>query len=305
MHTVDLSGGTIYYETVEPPDSDKPRPVVFIHGYTMGSSLWRPLSQRLAAHNLWCIAPTWPLGGHSEAMRPGANLTMRGIAAMVNEFLAALNLDDVVLVGNDTGGAIAQIVATEHPERLGALVLTSCDAFEHFPPPILTPLIRAAKFLPLFRAALQTMRTSFGRRRAFGDLSHGDLDQLTAEWTRSVVRDRHIADDLRRFTASLDRQNTLDAAARLPEFTKPALVAWSADDLFFPLEDGRRLAAALPAARLEVIEGARTFAMLDQPDVLADLIADFAAPAGYGENTSAGYGENTVVQGSHARDAID
>ena len=272
MHTVELSAGTIEYDAYGPA---KGRSVVFVHGYAMGASLWRPLAQRLAEHSLRCFAPTWPLGGHRRAMRPAAELTMRGVAAMVDEFLTALDLDDVVVVGNDTGGAIAQIVAGEFGDRVGALVLTSCDAFEHFPPPILAPLITATKLPPVFRAALRTMRTKIGRRRAYGALSHGDLDALTAEWTRRLVRDPGIAEDLRRFTASLNRQNTLDAAARLPQFTKPALIAWSADDVFFEQEDGRRLARVLPDARLEVIANARTFSMLDQPDVLAGLIIDF------------------------------
>ncbi|TXI42929.1 MAG: alpha/beta hydrolase [Mycobacterium sp.] len=272
MHTVELTAGTIEYDAYGPA---KGRSVVFVHGYAMGASLWRPLAQRLAEHSLRCFAPTWPLGGHRRAMRPAAELTMRGVAAMVDEFLTALDLDDVVIVGNDTGGAIAQIVAGEFGDRVGALVLTSCDAFEHFPPPILAPLITATKVPPVFRAALKTMGTRIGRRRAYGALSHGDLDALTAEWTRRLVRDPGIAEDLRRFTASLNRQNTLDAAARLPQFTKPALIAWSADDVFFEQEDGRRLARVLPDARLEVIANARTFSMLDQPDVLAGLIVDF------------------------------
>ena len=272
MHTVELSAGTIEYDAYGPAEG---RSVVFVHGYAMGASLWRPLAQRLAEHSLRCFAPTWPLGGHRRAMRPAAELTMRGVAAMVDEFLTALDLDDVVIVGNDTGGAIAQIVAGEFGDRVGALVLTSCDAFEHFPPPILAPLITATKVPPVFRAALKTMGTKIGRRRAYGALSHGDLDTLTAEWTRRLVRDPGIAEDLRRFTASLNRQNTLDAAARLPQFTKPALIAWSADDVFFEQEDGRRLARVLPDARLEVIANARTFSMLDQPDVLAGLIVDF------------------------------
>ncbi len=272
MHTVELSAGAIDYDASGPADG---RAVVFVHGYAMGASLWRPLTERLARYDLRCFAPTWPLGGHRRAMRPSAELTMRGVAAMVGEFLAALDLDDVVLVGNDTGGAIAQIVATDFGDRVGALVLTSCDAFEHFPPPILAPLITATKVPQVFRAALKTMGTKIGRRRAYGALSHRDLDALTAEWTRHVVRDGDIAEDLRRFTASLHRQNTLDAAARLPRFTRPALIAWSADDAFFDQEDGRRLARVLPHARLEVIENARTFSMLDQPDVLAGLIVDF------------------------------
>jgi len=138
------------------------------------------------------------------------------------------------------------------------------------------PLIAAASVPAAFHAAVQTFRSRAVRRRAYGALSHGDLDALTAEWTHYAVRDRAIAEDLRRFTGSLQRQTTVDAAARLPLFTKPALIAWSADDAFFPQEDGRRLAEALPNARLEIVEGARTFSMLDQPDVLAALIVDFA-----------------------------
>ena len=147
MPTVTLNAGTIHYENAGPPDG---RPVVFIHGYSMGSSLWRPLSEQLAARGFSCLAPTWPLGAHTEPMREGAELTMEGIAAIVGELLHALALEDVVLVGNDTGGAIAQLVATSAPERLGALVLTSCDAFEHFPPPILKPIIAAAKLRPAY-----------------------------------------------------------------------------------------------------------------------------------------------------------
>src|SRR5271165_7160745 len=119
MPVVNVGAGPINYEQAGP---DGGRPIVFIHGYSMGSSLWRPLSGRLAARGLNCIAPTWPLGAHSEPMREDADLTMESIAAMVGELLDALSLDDVVLVGNDTGGAVAQIVATTTPSRLGGLV---------------------------------------------------------------------------------------------------------------------------------------------------------------------------------------
>ncbi|HEY2650390.1 MAG TPA: alpha/beta hydrolase [Solirubrobacteraceae bacterium] len=273
-----LNAGTIHYEKAGPPEG---RPVVFIHGYSMGSSLWRPLSERLAARGFTCLAPTWPLGAHTDPMRETAELTMEGIAAMVGQLLDALALEDVVLVGNDTGGAIAQLVATSTPERLGALVLTSCDAFEHFPPPILKPLIAAAKAGPTYDAAIQPLRTRFGRKRGFGALAHTDIDNLVAEWVKPALTDRRVRNDLRRFTASLNRETTTRAAARLPQFTKPALVAWSADDAFFPREDGQRLADALPNSRLEVIENARTFSMIDQPDRLAELIAGFAQTSTY------------------------
>ena len=273
MPTITLNAGTIHYEKAGPSDG---RPVVFVHGYTMGSSLWRPLIERLSARGFSCLAPTWPLGAHTEPMLDDAELTMESIAAMVGELLDALGLEDVVLVGNDTGGAIAQLVATSTPDRLGALVLTSCDAFEHFPPPILKPFIAAAKAGPAYDAALQPLRTRFGRKRGYGALAHADIDGLVAEWVKPALSDRRVRNDLRRFTASLNQETTVRAAALLPEFTKPALVAWSADDVFFPREDGERLAEALPNARLEVIKNARTFSMIDQPDHLAELIADFA-----------------------------
>ena len=273
MPAVTLNAGTIHYETAGPPDG---RPVVFIHGYSMGSSLWRALSERLAARGFSCVAPTWPLGVHIEPMDVAAELTMEGIAATVGELLETLALEDVVLVGNDTGGAIGQLVATSTPERLGALVLTSCDAFEHFPPPVLKPLIAAANAGPAYDLALQPLRTRFARKRGFGALAHTDIDALVEEWVKPALTNRRVRNDLRRFTKSLNPETTVRAAARLPQFTKPALVAWSADDTLFPLADGRRLADALPVGRFEVIENARTFSMIDQPDRLAELIADFA-----------------------------
>jgi pimeloyl-ACP methyl ester carboxylesterase len=273
MPTLTLNAGTIDYEKSGPDDG---RPVVLVHGYMMGRSLWEPLCQRLASRGFLCIAPTWPLGAHAQPMREDAELTIEAIAAMVGDFCDELSLESVLLVGNDTGGAIAQVVATTAPVRIGGLVLTSCDAFEHFPPPVLKPAIAAAKFAPTFRAGLQPMRTRFGRQRAYGALAHADIDHLVVEWLKPALGDRGVREDLRRLTVSLNQQTTVTAAARLPGFTKPALIAWSADDAFFPLDDGHRLAATLPNSRLEVIDGARTFSMIDQPDQLTELIADFA-----------------------------
>ncbi len=279
MPAVTLTAGRIHYENSGPEDG---RPLVFVHGYSMGASLWRPLTERLAAQGFHCVAPNWPLGAHSEPMRPDAELTLESIAAMVAELLDALDLEDAVLIGNDTGGAISQIVATTAPQRLGALVLTSCDAFEHFPPPILKPFIAAAKFGPTFTAAAQPLRTKLGRKRAFGALAHRDIDELVVEWLKPGLTDSRIREDLRRLTASLKQESTMNAAAGLPNFDKPTLIAWSADDAFFPLDDGRRLADTLPNARLEVIDGARTFSMIDQPEALNRLIAEFAGAGAVG-----------------------
>ncbi|MDT5138366.1 MAG: hypothetical protein QOD58_2628 [Mycobacterium sp.] len=276
MPTIDINAGTIHYEATGPEHG---RPVVFVHGYMMDGQVWRQVSERLAEVGLRCIAPTWPLGAHPEPLRPGADRTIAGVAGVVADVLAALDLQDVVLVGNDTGGVVTQLVAVHHPERIGALVLTSCDAFEHFPPPILKPVIAAAKSKTLFRPAIQVMRAPVARRRAYDGLAHRDIDDLAKIWVRPALSDPAIAEDLRQFSLSLRTEVTTGVAARLPEFDKPALIAWSADDLFFGQEDGRRLAALIPSARLEVIEGARTFSMVDQPDRLADLLSRVAVRA--------------------------
>jgi pimeloyl-ACP methyl ester carboxylesterase len=276
MPTVELHHATIHYDAVGP---DTGRPVVFVHGYAMGGDLWEPLVARLAARGLRCLAPTWPLGAHAVPLHPGADATLAGVAATVGAFLEALDLTDVVLVGNDTGGLVAQLVAVHHGARLGALVLTSCDAFEHFPPPVLRPFILASRHPRTFRAALWPLRLPAVRRRAYGDLAHTDVEHLAAAWVRPALTDARIAEDTRRLTASLERQVSLDVAARLGEVTVPVLVAWSADDVFFPVADAHRLAAAVPRAELRILEGARTFAMLDQPDALDEAIAGIAVPA--------------------------
>ncbi|OBI91020.1 alpha/beta fold hydrolase [Mycobacterium asiaticum] len=273
MPTIDISAGTIHFEATGPENG---RPVVFVHGYMMGGQLWGPVSERLAGRGLRCIAPTWPLGAHPAPLRRGADRTITGVAGIVAEVLAALDLEDVVLVGNDTGGVVTQLVAAHHPDRLGALVLTSCDAFEHFPPPILKPVILAAKSKSLFKTAIQTMRAPLARRRAYEGLAYTDIDDLTQIWVHPALSDPAVAEDLRQLTLSLRTEVTLDVARRLPGFDKPALIAWSEDDAFFELQDGRRLAATIPNARLEVIAGARTFSMVDQPDRLADLLSSVA-----------------------------
>jgi pimeloyl-ACP methyl ester carboxylesterase len=91
-----------------------------------------------------------------------------------------------------------------------------------------------------------------------------------------VLGRRDVRRDVRRVLAGLDSRFTLDAAARLTRFDRPALIAWSSEDRFFPGAHGERLARVLPDARLEMIEGARTFSAEDRPERLAELIGTFA-----------------------------
>jgi pimeloyl-ACP methyl ester carboxylesterase len=282
MPAIQLQQGTIHYEEAGPADG---RPLVFVHGYLMGGDLWADVGARLGARGLRAIMPTWPLGAHTEPMSPGADLTPRGVAAVVAAFLEALELEDVVLVGNDTGGALCQVVAVDHPERLGALVLTNCDAYENFPPSFFKALVAAAKLPGGLKAALAPMRTAAARRSpaGYGMLTHGDVDHLARRWVEPVFSKPGVLDDLRRFTVALDKAVTLDAAERLPGFDKPVLFAWATDDKLFPLEHARRLAAALPDARVETIADSRAFSMIDQPDRLASLIAEVAQRSAAGQ----------------------
>jgi pimeloyl-ACP methyl ester carboxylesterase len=123
------------------------------------------------------------------------------------------------------------------------------------------------------------MRVPAARKRAFDGLAHRNIDDLTEAWVRPGLSDPAITEDLRQFTVSLRTEVTTNVAARLPEFDKPTLIAWSADDVFFELRDGERLAATIPNARLEIIDGARTFSMVDRPEVLADLLSTIAVRA--------------------------
>lgn len=270
MASVTLPTGTIQYDEL-----GEGRPVVFVHGYLMGRELWRELAERLAARGLRAIAPTWPLGAHSEPMRHDADLSPRGVAGTIAEFLEALDLRDVVLVGNDSGGALCQVVAVDHPERLGALVLTNCDMYDNFPPSFFKALVPVARIPGVLSALLAPMRFAAARRSplGYGLLTHRGVDHLTGAWWQASLGVRR---DLKAFTAGLRKEVTQDAARRLPGFDRPVLFAWALDDRLFPLEHARKLAATLPDARVETIAGSRTFSMIDKPDELAALVAEFA-----------------------------
>jgi pimeloyl-ACP methyl ester carboxylesterase len=274
MPTIDLPQAAIPYR-----DSGTGAPVVLLHGALVDGRLWRKVVPELeqAAR---VVVPDLPLGSHRTPVKPGADLTPPGLARLVADFLAALDLHDVTLVGNDTGGAIAQLVATRHPERIGRLVLTPCDAYENFLPPMFRPLQWAARVPAVLTAALQPLRIPAARRLpfAFGWLSKRPIDRaVTDEWIRPFLTDRRIRRDTAEFLRGIDKRYTLQAAQDLARFEKPALIAWAPEDRFFPLAHAERLAATLPDARLERIEDSYTFVSEDQPARTAELIRAFVA----------------------------
>jgi pimeloyl-ACP methyl ester carboxylesterase len=193
-------------------------------------------------------------------------------SARSGAFLAALDLTDVVLVGNDTGGALAQFVIDADATRIGRLVLTNCDAFDKFPPPPFDLLVKAASRPAVLRFLMSRMRSTWARHSAlgFGPLAANPLDpDLTRRWITPLLDDDGVLHDTARFAAAIRPADLLDVSTRFGRFTKPVLLVWGAADPFFKLAFARRLAAAFPAARLVEVEGGRTFLPLDDPERVA------------------------------------
>jgi pimeloyl-ACP methyl ester carboxylesterase len=271
-HEVRLPQGAVSYR-----DSGEGQPLLFVHGLLTDGTLWRKVTPLLDAETR-CIVPDWPLGSHRVAVDPAADLSPPGLARIIADFMAALELEGVTLIGNDTGGAICQLVATRHPERLGRLVLTNCDAYENFLPPMFRPLQAAARVPGAVWAIGQSMRVTALRHgpMAFGWLSkHGPDPDVTAEWVRPALESRGVRRDVARVLKGISNRYTIEAAERLPHFDRPTLIAWAPEDRFFKFRYAEQLAAAIPNARLETIEDSYTYVSEDQPERLVELIQAF------------------------------
>ena len=277
MPQIELSAGTIEYT-----DTGGGGPViVLLHGLLMDATLWDEVTAILSAGHR-CVAPTLPLGAHRRAMEAGADLSLPGIAELVVEFLDRLGLDDVTLVGNDTGGAVVQLLAADGAPRVGRVVLASCDAFDNFPPELTGRTLALAGKLPpaLFGLVMQQMRLRPLRRLpvAFGWLTKRG-DAATARWIRPVLTQPEIRRDTALMLRSVfaDKRLLLSAAESLPAFDRPALIVWAADDRVMPAEHGQRLADLLADGRLLEIPDSYTLIPLDQPAQLADAIREFTS----------------------------
>jgi pimeloyl-ACP methyl ester carboxylesterase len=269
--TLELSEGRIRaHVTGEGP------PIVFVHGALVNANLWRKVVPRLEGYTR--VTLDLPLGSHLEPMPAGADLGAPGLALMIAEAIEALELDDVTVVGNDTGGALTQLLAVRRPERLARLVLTSCDAFDNFPPRFFRVVLAPAQIPGAIPVVFAGMRLRPMRRLpiAYGWLSNKPIEREAEDsFVLPVLTRGGIRRDVRKVLAGLDSKYTIDAAARLTAFDKPVLIAWSTEDRFFPPAHAERLAKVLPNARLEWIEGARTYSPEDRPERLAELIGSF------------------------------
>jgi pimeloyl-ACP methyl ester carboxylesterase len=270
--TVDLPAGTIEYR-----QRGSGAPVVFVHGVGVNGDLWRAVVPTLAKGRR-CIVPDLPLGAHSHPLRDGTDLSLPGLARIVADFTEALRLEDVAIVANDTGGAIAQWLVGHHPERIARLVLTSCDAFEKFPPTPQRYLLWAVRSRAAMWCVARSVQSRVVQRLplAYGWATRDPLEpRVMRSYTEPLRRDPGIRRDLAALLRAVDTRHTYEAAEALRGFARPALVVWAAEDKLFPIEHGRRLAELLPVADFVTVPGSRTFIPEDQPERLTAILQGF------------------------------
>lgn len=271
---IDLPAGRIRYR-----EAGEGKPVVFVHGYLVDGRLWDGVVDRLS-DRCRCIAPDWPIGAQQIAMSPDADLTPYGIAAIVASFLEALDLEDVTIVGNDSGGAMSQVLVTRHPERIGRLVLTNCDTLENFPPGPFKLMPPLAKLPGMMSVIAAPFRIGAVARAAFRPFTRDPLPpELIASWMEPGLHDRGVKRDVKKVTIGMNKRYTLEAAEKLRNSELPILLTWAPRDRVFPLKQAERFAAQVPNTRIVQIPDSRTFVPIDQPQRLADEIAGFLGAA--------------------------
>lgn len=268
---VQLPQGTIRYR-----EAGEGKPIVFVHGYLVDGRLWDGVVDRLS-DRFRCIAPDWPIAAHRVAMNRDADLSPPGLARLIADFLAKLELEDVTIVGNDSGGAISQILVTTHPDRIGRLVLTNCDTHENFPPGMFKAMPPLAKLPGGMFLLSAPFRIEAVARRAFAPFARTKIpDELIASWMEPAKTDSGVLRDAGKVTAGMNKRYTLAAAEKLRGSQLPIRLLWAPGDKYFPLRYAERLAGEAGNAELRTIEDAKTFVPLDQPQQIADEIADFA-----------------------------
>ncbi len=274
MTQLALKQATIEYQEYGPQDSAHP-PVVFVHGVLVDGQLWREVAEKLGRLGYRCIVPTLPLGSHTVPVNDASVLSLHGVAELVNDAIAALDLSEVTLVGSDTGGGICQLVVDAHPERIGRLVLTNCDAFEQCPPFPFGTVFGVLRGPVSIKAMFATMRLATLRNSplGFGLLVTRPDSRVTADWIAPCLNDSRICRDLAALLRQIAITDLTDVATRLNRFDKPVTLVWGQGDRVFTPKLGRRLAAAFGNAKLIEVPGARTFVSIDEPGAVIDAIA--------------------------------
>ena len=273
--TVELPQGTIAYrERGEGPV------LLFVHGLFVNGDHWRKVVP-LLADRYRCVTPDLPLGAHSHPLRDDADRTPAGLAQLIADFTAQLDLREVTVISNDTGDAITQVLVTEHPERFARVVLTPGDAFTNFMPWVIKPL-RLVTYVPLlFNGVVRAFNTRAGQWALLVTIAHNFPErQIMDSYFGRPVESAEVRRDLREVMKQATPRYTLRAAKKLRELRIPALIVWQhAPSPVFPKFHGRRLARVIPDARFEEVRDTLAFIPEDQPERLAQLIAKFVPVA--------------------------
>ncbi|UGT38984.1 alpha/beta hydrolase [Nocardia yamanashiensis] len=269
---VDLPGGRIRYH-----ETGAGAPVVFVHGLLVNADLWRKVVPGIAAAGYRCLTPTWPLGSH-EIPLPTADLSPTGVADLIAAFLERLDLTDVTLVANDTGGAITQVLLTRDRSRIGRVVLASVDSHEYFLPQPFKLLPPLARIPGALRPLTESMRIRALHRlpMAFGWVAKRPVPpQIADSYLLPSRNSAAIRKDLRRLLKTLNKRYTMEAAKHFGAIDIPVLLAWAREDKLFPVANAERLAREFPDATLRLIDDSYTFLPEDQPELLTEAILEF------------------------------
>jgi pimeloyl-ACP methyl ester carboxylesterase len=265
LRELDLAGGRLRVHV-----RGDGSPILLLHGFFTNASLWRGVVPLLASEHC-CITPDLPMGFHSAALEEGADLSLPGLAGMLADALDELGIDRITVVGNDLGGALAQVFTAQHPDRVARLVLTPSDSFGNCPAHMLKPL-RLLCFIPGFvTAATVVFRLARVRRfvhrmsskRAVAD------DVLLATYVPALANPE-VRRDLVAFVRALSPRHTRRAARALEGFDRPAAVVWT-QTVWFPMSHARRLAELL-GGWLHVVSDSGAFLPEDQPQELAEIV---------------------------------
>ena len=256
--------------------------LVFCHGWLANANLWRGVVDQLAATRT-CVTLDLPFGSHRTAMSQGADLTPDGCGGLIADALDALDLTDVTLVGNDSGGAYSQIATAARPGRVARLVLNSCETpFDQFPPPPFDGLPDIARDPDALLALLDALRdrTIRATDAAYGLLIKHPIEELVSDsYALPCLHDAEILRDTSKVMSSASSAPVHAAGHALTsEFGRPVLFAWSPEDRVFPLAHVHLYAERLRSAQIELIDDSYSFTPEDQPAALADALARFTAP---------------------------
>lgn len=251
------SGPASYIDTGGPG-----RVALFVHGLGTSSYLWRHVIDQLDGQRR-CVAVDLPLHGQTPAAAD-QDFTLPGFARFLAEFCEGLELTDIDLVANDTGGAVSQVFATGHPELLHTLTLTNCEAHNNLPPKMLLPAVWLAQMGLAARISPRLLRDIRRGRKRFYGLGYQDIENLPEDlarfWLESQFATPELARQNQRIMTSLHARDLLAIEPALARLQVPTLIVWGTGDKFFRLKWAYWLRDTIPGAT-EVVElsGARIF----------------------------------------------